>query len=436
MAECWEAFSLNRKVSELTDHTFSSYKAQLIKDLELTGATLPVTTTRDDTHVDGAVQTRPGLGKRHSSDGLNMVTPPAKRHDSRGGGTKAGPGLSSSPQVSSHRSIPPVKSPKYAERVGVGEVVASFQPQSLPVVNLSAMDSRRPTKCVISSSFPTNVTKPYRHMFSTIQDRAHALDDHLAALKAAIIQQHGIRETCEDSIENTIAPLEAVYVPRQDKVCCIGRICNEAHDGKLNSTSVVLEGARNTCGGARINVDLSHMKGGPLKDYSLFPGQIVAIEGMNSTGRKLVAHRICEGAAHPHRTTSIRQLRRFHYDLQDGSPVKVMTVCGPYTTSENLEYEPFLDLLNNILEASPDVVILTGPFVDMGHEEVHRGELKIQVENEDGVDELMVLSHEAFFANKIAGLIEDLYNPEQGNEDLHTQFVLVPSLEDATAQWV
>ena len=113
-----------------------------------------------------------------------------------------------------------------------------------------------------------------------------------------------------------------------------------------------------------------------------------------------------------------------------------MAVCGPYMTSENLEYEPLLDLLHNILEASPDVVILSGPFVDMGHEKVQRGELKMQGKNENGVDEMIVLSYEAFFANNIAELLEALYDPDEGNEDLRTQFVLVPSLEDATAQWV
>lgn len=188
-----------------------------------------------------------------------------------------------------------------------------------------------------------------------------------------------------------------------------------------------MEGARNTCGGARINVDLSHLQSNKTP-YSLFPGQIVAIEGMNVTGRKLVAHRICEGAAHKPVTTSIRELRDFS-ELQEGAPLKIMTVCGPFTTSDNLAYEPLLDLMNVVLESSPDVLILTGPFVDLRQDAVKKGETRVELE--DGED--MLVSFEAFFANKIAGLIEEVYSSKT---DLHTQFVLVPSVDDATAQWV
>ena len=201
----------------------------------------------------------------------------------------------------------------------------------------------------------------------------------------------------------------------------------QAHEGKLNPTSVVLEGARNTCGGARINVDLSHLQSNKTP-YSLFPGQIVAIEGMNVTGRKLVAHRICEGAAHKPVTSSIRELRDFS-ELQEGAPLKIMTVCGPFTTSDSLAYEPLLDLMNAVMENSPDVVILTGPFVDLRQDAVKKGETRVELEG--GED--MLVSYEAFFANKIAGLIEEVYFTKT---DLHTQFVLVPSVDDATAQWV
>ena len=201
----------------------------------------------------------------------------------------------------------------------------------------------------------------------------------------------------------------------------------QAHEGKLNKTSVVLEGARNTCGGARINVDLSHLQS-TKTPYSLFPGQIVAMEGLNVTGRKFVAHRICEGAPHKPATTSIRELRQ-HVDRQGGKPLKMLSVCGPFTTSDNLSYEPLMDLLNVILEKSPDVVILAGPFVDLRQQLVKSGNTKVELEGEDE----MLTSYEAFFASKIAALIEECFLTK---EELTTQFVLMPSVDDATAAWV
>ena len=109
--------------------------------------------------------------------------------------------------------------------------------------------------------------------------------------------------------------------------------------------------------------------------------------------------------------------------------LKMMTVCGPYTTSDNLDYEPLVDLINVVHREKPDAVILMGPFVDMNHEALQSGGATLQFE---GGDEILV-SYETFFANKISALLEDLY---AADPDLTTQFVLVPSLRDATSEWM
>jgi DNA polymerase alpha subunit B len=194
----------------------------------------------------------------------------------------------------------------------------------------------------------------------------------------------------------------------------------------------VLEGSSASCGGARVNVDLSHLKSSN-QAYSLFPGQIVAVEGMNPTGRKLVAHRICEGAAHAPNTSSVRELRQLHHDRQDGSSIKVITASGPFTTIDSMSYQPLIDLLHVIMEQSPDVVILTGPFVDMRQDAIKSGRPTIEFEDEDGSTAELVVSHEAFFANKVTSVIEEAFSVD---EALKTQFVFVPSLDDATAKWV
>jgi len=188
-------------------------------------------------------------------------------------------------------------------------------------------------------------------------------------------------------------------------------------------------------GGARVDVDLSYLKNQTKQSYSLFPGQIVAVEGLNCSGRKLVAQRICEGAAMAPVESTVTELMKYHHDdsYQGGSPVQIVTASGPFTVSDNLEYEPLLDLISMVSQKKPDVVILTGPFVDMRHKAISAGQATLEFEGENGEKEEVMVSYEAFFANKIAVLLEQLYAED---ESIQTQFVLVPSLDDATAEWV
>jgi DNA polymerase alpha subunit B len=162
---------------------------------------------------------------------------------------------------------------------------------------------------------------------------------------------------------------------------------------------------------------------------------MVAVEGMNASGRKLVAQRICEGAPHPPVQSSVKELLQFQYVDQAGAPLCVITASGPFTCSTNLDYEPWIDLLNHIMKQKPDVVILTGPFVDMNHSALQAGQATLRFENPDGISqEDVVVPYESFFATKISGAIEELFAAD--DNPTHTQFVLVPSLDDATTDWV
>ena len=178
-------------------------------------------------------------------------------------------------------------------------------------------------------------------------------------------------------------------------------------------------------------MDLSHLQDDKSTSFSVFPGQVVAVEGMNSTGRKMTAHRICEGAAHGANKSTAKELLQFHHDeaYQNGMPLKIMSVAGPYTTSDNLNYDPLYDFMSEVLREQPDVVVMVGPFVDMRHKDIQSGNAALKFE--DG--EAMSVPFEALFANKVATLLEDYFGAQ---EDLQTQFVLVPSLDDATAEWV
>jgi hypothetical protein len=227
MATCWEAYSLTKKVSELTSHTFEAYKTQVYKHSEVA----PPSVTSD-----GAIQSR--NVKRQAS----TVTPPsAKRQQTPNSkGFAASSSVDSvalkstdSPSAATTRTkTPGPPLPKYEERIKVGSVAASFNPKDWPAI-APAPSSTGKHRCAIDTQdFAThNITEPYRHMFTAISDRAEALEGQLQSTGQQIVEKYGISDG-----ENGIAPLEQVNIPRQEAVCCVGRICNEVRAECLSSS--------------------------------------------------------------------------------------------------------------------------------------------------------------------------------------------------------
>jgi DNA polymerase alpha subunit B len=167
--------------------------------------------------------------------------------------------------------------------------------------------------------------------------------------------------------------------------------------------------------------------------YSLFPGQIVAIEGMNCSGRKLVAQRICEGAPHAPVQTTVGDLMKYHHGdrFQSGAPLKVVVASGPFTCSDNLEYQPLIDLVSTTIKNSkPDVVILAGPFVDINQKLVASCETYLSTGQDDGK---ILVPYETIFMEQISRMLEEFYLSDIAHQ---TQFILVPSLDDATHESV
>nr|XP_055171084.1 DNA polymerase alpha subunit B isoform X3 [Nyctereutes procyonoides] len=94
----------------------------------------------------------------------------------------------------------------------------------------------------------------------------------------------------------------------------------------------------------------------------LVPAQVVIMEGINTTGRKLVATKLYEGLPLP-----------FYQPTEEDGDFEqnmVLVACGPYTTSDSITYDPLLDLIAIINRDQPDVCILFGPFLDAKHEQV------------------------------------------------------------------
>jgi DNA polymerase alpha subunit B len=360
----------------------------------------------------------------------------------------------SSPQKSSQSPTVLITPPKskasspsinvnYENRENAGVTVVSYNPNKLePIISSSVRAAAR--NCLITQPFKSHLSKGYRYM--TDKNRHDPLNAQLVRMTEAMMECHGIQSPTDEEEDSNaeqqqqqqqvgeddkkhIAPYECVGVPRQSLQTNIGRVCNEAHDGKLNATTLLLEGSKFGSGGARIELDVSN-----VDHYSLFQGQIIGVSGINLNGRKMMVETLIEGLDYKATDINVDADVEVETNMnmsketfgQEG--VKIYAVAGPYTTNNNLEYQPLTDLLGVVEEEKPDVVVMMGPFVDMKHELVKNGE-DLVLEYEDGTKRHVC--YEQFFAAKIASELEALYEAEP---ELKTQFILVPSMDDAVSE--
>ena len=191
------------------EHSFASFRNALAKESDAVVVTA---------NTKGAVVTkRP----------LPHVTPPAKRLQSESSGRSGGALGTPTNLVGSSPATVVANRVTYGQRKGVGQVVASYKPQTteLPAPAVATAASSNPRCTVDFEQFDSNVKNSYRRMFTTLDERAKALDEHMTEIGQVMVERYNLGGRDEEG-SGEIAPLEGVGVPRQDKVCCIGRICN------------------------------------------------------------------------------------------------------------------------------------------------------------------------------------------------------------------
>jgi DNA polymerase alpha subunit B len=80
-----------------------------------------------------------------------------------------------------------------------------------------------------------------------------------------------------------------VTVLLQSQFVGVGRVCCDGN-GRLNAKSVIIEGVN----GKTVPMDVSQ-----VENFSLFPGQVIVVEGENPLGSKLSAKQIYTDASLP-----------------------------------------------------------------------------------------------------------------------------------------
>nr|SVE75814.1 EOG090X07VJ [Daphnia hispanica] len=237
---------------------------------------------------------------------------------------------------------------KFSTRNNAGEVVVKY-PADDGVINWTRSNEKWEPNIQVHGTAETKLTAKYNYMFSRLKDKFDVLEEQINDLGDLMKRKLAV----DDFEPNNIL--------KSDSFHSVGRICCDATSGsRLNTSSLLLEGTRNTASGQSVPLDVSQ-----LKEFSFFPGQVIAIEGSNPTGKKMVVTSITSPPINP----------VFKTDIFLEGPLNVMVTCGPFTLPDDLEFAPLVEFIQQVNSILPHLVILMGPFVDVKNKKVENGDL-------------------------------------------------------------
>ncbi|GBP79989.1 DNA polymerase alpha subunit B [Eumeta japonica] len=185
--------------------------------------------------------------------------------------------------------------------------------------------------------------------FELLHEKASIFDNHISYLSQCITKKAAITE------------ITSVRNKAQNEVFVCGRVDCDA-DARLQPKCVMLQGCWQRSLSQNVPLDLDR-----TKQYSLFPGQVVVVSGTNPRGEKFIVQEVYSDASLP--IPELDNTKIFK------GAMSLVVASGPYTISDNLSYEPLKDLLSYIAKHKPDVVIMTGPFLDSDHQSVQSNKM-------------------------------------------------------------
>ncbi|KAJ2644645.1 DNA-directed DNA polymerase alpha subunit pol12 [Coemansia sp. RSA 1694] len=242
-----------------------------------------------------------------------------------------------------HSELPPLALPSDRPPAVVRDLVAKLAEAEV----MSSGESEADNDEEESDATRLATTKRMRYMFEKLGTRTEVINRR--------IERMAIETKTEYKIDALANPTYA----HQVDVTAVGRILNiNLEEGQtatpISSDSLVLETSRRLGNGRRTPLDVR-----ATPSFSLFPGQIVAVEGKNLKGTEFLVSQFRPLPRLPHPRIGERPGVL--------SPFNAAVAAGPYTLADNFEYEPLGVLVDHILAFSPSVVFLLGPFVSEGH---------------------------------------------------------------------
>lgn len=304
----------------------------------------------------------------------------------------------------------------FADRQNAGQVTETLNAQ-IPAATPPEMAS---TESRVKLKANTEIPKfAYKPMAMQLSSASEILDDRIDSFTELVQAHHGLPDS---AFGNPAAQSSS-------EVVAVGRIACDQPDGKLNAASVVLETSRRMGAGMRVPLKFSTGVG-----YDLFPGKIVALRGTNVSGEYFSVTEILSLPLLPPAASTPTELDIHNERLTDASgesrPLSYTIASGPYTPETDLSFAALHSLVETATTQRPDVLILTGPFLDLEHPLLASGDLEAHLPSDVKLNPDTATLTDVFRVLVAA--------PLQRLAQAHPTItiILVPSLRDAISKHV
>ena len=352
-------------------------------------------------------------------DGMSSATPGAKMKRKANDFATPAPksvknGAQSSP-ADAKTPVAPGNGVAFEARQNAGQVIETLNSQ----LTAAEVPEEAPTEARVK--LKANIELPkfaYKPMAMKLSEASEILDDRIDMFTDLVQTHHQLPDS---AFGNPAAQSTA-------EIVAVGRIACDSPNGKLNAASVVLETSRRMGAGMRVPLKVEG------RGYDFFPGKIVAVRGTNVSGEYFSVSEMLPMPSLPVAASTPAELD-IHNDRltsADGStrPLSMLAASGPYTPDTDLSFAAFHALLAKARDQCADVLVLTGPFLDLEHPLVASGDFedylpsdaKIQPDRATITDVFRVL-----IAQPLARLVRDV--PA-------ITIIMVPSMRDVISKHV
>ena len=297
----------------------------------------------------------------------------------------------------------------FAERPNPGQTLETLN------VHLSLPESfAPPSEARIRPTANTDLKKfGYKPMGMRLSEASEILDERIDEFIELLQPQYESEEIAFGSAASQST----------SEIIAVGRIASDSLEGKLNPASLVLETSRRTGAGRRVPLKVDS-----LPSANFFPGQIVALRGINASGNYFTVNEVLPIPTLPPAVSPGSTLESINERIGDGGPLNVLVASGPYTADDNLDFEPLHEICHKAADSHADSVVLLGPFLDTEHPLVASGDFDLPATNGYDPDTTTLAT---VFRHCVTSCIQQLAAAVPS-----ITIVMVPSVRDALSKHV